>query len=443
MSTNRPGTPLLSIPRAGSVARLRANHAARYAANLAAHLAAHLAVLLGVTFIAACGPGGAGKTGKGSPAEVNSGLSALAANSDAQITPAFNLDPNRPPSPDETGAILARNALDIEQVMQRVSQRGTDAANSEGTPQTGTRPREPRPANESTGLRALAAERTQPAPPPREEQLDALSLEAVNAWSHAVEASPLPDAAEGTAEERAADLARKIARLLRAPGADQPRRMSDAAALAPLESARPGTLMALGGPGCVLSPHLNADELRVLIEARDRLAQTPAERVDISRDLGGVLAPATLRVAKAFLCTRVSGFGRYNAYPDTSFPAGQPVRAIVYVEVENFTARPARESDPVLRDASVGEQVSVELSQALTLFHDQSGLQVWHRPAQTIIDSGRNTRRDFYLVQQIELPRTLTIGRYNLKVRVTDKTSGAEAEALIPLSIVAGSPLRR
>jgi hypothetical protein len=53
------------------------------------------------------------------------------------------------------------------------------------------------------------------------------------------------------------------------------------------------------------------------------------------------------------------------------------------------------------------------------------------------VDTSRNKRRDFYLINRIELPSTLSIGRYQLKVIMRDLVSGAEAEAIIPIEIVA------
>jgi hypothetical protein len=43
----------------------------------------------------------------------------------------------------------------------------------------------------------------------------------------------------------------------------------------------------------------------------------------------------------------------------------------------------------------------------------------------------------------IELPATLSIGRYNLKVTVTDRTTGAQAERVLPIEVVADARLVR
>ena len=116
--------------------------------------------------------------------------------------------------------------------------------------------------------------------------------------------------------------------------------------------------------------------------------------------------------------------------------AGRALPAIVYVEVENFTSRPAKETDPIIQGVSTADQTSVELTQSLSLFQDATSLLVWHRPPQVAIETSRGVRRDFYLTQMIELPRTLGVGKYNLKVTIKDRTTGSEAEAIIPITLM-------
>jgi hypothetical protein len=142
-------------------------------------------------------------------------------------------------------------------------------------------------------------------------------------------------------------------------------------------------------------------------------------------------------ILRTALCTRVEGFGRFDPYSTSTFVQGRTLRAIVYVELDGFATRPARDSDPVMSNVAIGDQVSVDLTQSLSLYHDADDLLAWHRPARGVIETSRNKRRDFYLIQQIDLPPTLTVGRYNLKVTVTDRTTQAQAEAIIPIEIVA------
>ena len=133
-----------------------------------------------------------------------------------------------------------------------------------------------------------------------------------------------------------------------------------------------------------------------------------------------------LRITDARLCTRVTGFGDYVELGVNAFLAGRPSPVIVYTQVDRFGSR-----------ASAGGRQTVELSQELNIYHDADGAHCWKRPAQTISESTRTRRRDFYLTNAIELPPTLTIGKYRLKVTMRDVAGGSVAETTIPFSIVA------
>ena len=108
----------------------------------------------------------------------------------------------------------------------------------------------------------------------------------------------------------------------------------------------------------------------------------------------------------------------------------------MYIEIENFGYRPVKDADP---DKMPGDQWAVDLSTEMQLLDAYDGMLQVKEPERSVIETGRNKRKDFYLVQEIELPPTLTIGSYNLKIVLRDK-SGAEAvrtEAIIPIQIVA------
>jgi hypothetical protein len=178
---------------------------------------------------------------------------------------------------------------------------------------------------------------------------------------------------------------------------------------------------------------------------------------------------AELRVPKAVLCTRVEGFGMYTELPRRgsvgraaaglgalnaeelpayTFIAGRKNKFIVYCEIDGFASRPS--------SASGRAGFEVEISQDLTLFAPGSGggftangaivgagrdVIAWRRPDQRVKDFSRNQRRDFFMVQIVDLPEALTVGAYTLKVRVKDLASdgNAEAEAVIPIDVVADS----
>lgn len=156
----------------------------------------------------------------------------------------------------------------------------------------------------------------------------------------------------------------------------------------------------------------------------------------------------SLAIPRAVLCTKVDGYGLFEelrTYDNTyKLVAGRKHRLIVYCEIENFAHQRER------RDGADGHRV--ELTQGLNLYlyspqGSEGDVLAWSKPIERIVDFSINRRRDFFIVQIIELPETLTIGRYNLKVTAADETSaggaggavpaGRLASALIPIEIVA------
>jgi hypothetical protein len=151
-----------------------------------------------------------------------------------------------------------------------------------------------------------------------------------------------------------------------------------------------------------------------------------------------------LALGTVALCRKVEAFGRFTSYPGSSFVAGRLVPMIVYTEVENYVQ--ARESElPSAGNARkpTGDRWALELSQEIHLY-SSDGTLCWFVKEQTHRDASQSKRRDFFLVQRIDLPASLSIGRYTLKVIVRDKAAAAIAgdgeplaEANIPISIVA------
>ncbi|MBL0922828.1 MAG: hypothetical protein IBJ10_11975, partial [Phycisphaerales bacterium] len=169
-------------------------------------------------------------------------------------------------------------------------------------------------------------------------------------------------------------------------------------------------------------------------EALERVARTLLENLRSGRSID---------IPRFALCTRVDGFGQFDEFASTAFLAQRRHRAIVYVEVDRFTAAPAA-------DAAGATGYQVALTQGVSLYHSD-GTLAWRQTDQDTTDFSRNQRRDFFVVQKIELPETLTVGSYNLKVTMRDKATGAVAERTMPITVVAdpsltrpaGSPTRR
>ncbi len=88
-----------------------------------------------------------------------------------------------------------------------------------------------------------------------------------------------------------------------------------------------------------------------------------------------------------------------------------------------------------------GGDLVVELTESIAIHNDADDLIVWKAPEATIRDVARDRRKDYYLVQRVELPARLTLGKYNLKVTVRDVSTGATDETFIPIEIVADPAL--
>lgn len=379
-----------------------------------------VAWMLMLAGLAGCAGGPRAQTPSG---DVNTGLGSLLAGE----TPLLLQGPTGEVEATDVGPLAAQAALDLEAVLR---------SQEEGKPK-------PVPAPAASPLGELASRATaKPEAAPVTPSVDPeLSARADAAWAALKPEAPsaVVRAEPASTGDPVADLAIRIARLLREtsdPG-------GEAVALASLEALRPGSLDQIADPSSALAALIGAGDRAVLMEARERVILQPSAASEAVRSaVGAVQGPGgQIKVRRAALCTKVEGFGRYTAYGSERFVAGVPIRAIVYTELDQFATREARAGDPVQKGIPLAEQTSVELSQTLSLYHDESGLLAWHRPAQSVTETTRAARRDFYLIQQVELPRTLSIGRYNLKVTVKDKTSGAEAEVILPVSVVADPTL--
>ena len=393
---------------------------------------------------------------------INSGLAALMRDSDID-TGSLPSGPPQDLTDTQLAALVQRSALDLEKVFAEQAQRAN-------------RPRAERPIADATEQAANQGANQSAPVQPTPSKAPAFTLSDVAAAPDAAvapngetpstspgdtvaSAAATPDAAStangqdaGTPapvnpalaslapEDRLlVETASRIIDLMKPPalpdGSSAPG-MNEALALAAIESVKPGTLASIDDPNGVLAKGLAPERYAALREARDRVALNPAAAHGAAKQALTSLAPS-LQMSSVRLCTRVMGFGRYDAYASTDFVAGRSIRAIVYAQIDGFAPRPAKNSDPVQPNVPLDQQKTVDLSQSLTLFHDTGTMQAWHRPFQRVMETSRDVRQDFYLIQQIELPKELPIGEYRLKVTVRDNTTGAEHEAFIPLRVVA------
>ena len=130
--------------------------------------------------------------------------------------------------------------------------------------------------------------------------------------------------------------------------------------------------------------------------------------------------------------------------------SGNPPESKATTGVSHSCASTATSPSPSSADGTrkpAHERWALELSQEIHVYA-ADGTLCWFVKEQKHRDTSESKRRDFFLVQRIDLPSSLTIGRYTLKVIIRDKaaTSAASApkgeaeplaEANIPLSIVA------
>jgi hypothetical protein len=138
----------------------------------------------------------------------------------------------------------------------------------------------------------------------------------------------------------------------------------------------------------------------------------------------------TLHLKNVTLCTRVNGYGVYEPFNTSTFLAGVEHPAIIYAELENFA--PEIGSDG---------QYTVRLTQQIVLYNQSDGLAIWRIRPTEIVDRSRNRRRDFFVVQLITLPARVGVGKYNLKITLTDQVGQTVDEAEMPIQVVADEKL--
>lgn len=244
--------------------------------------------------------------------------------------------------------------------------------------------------------------------------------------------------AELAAPEHASvsEAARALAAALRRGEADPVRVY---AALAALDMVAPGVMV---NPSAIEG--LTPEDARVLESWAD-LMRSASDGLDSAPGDAGALARAVLdaaaeaesldplEISTAKLCSRVEGFGRYSPMSSTWLAGGQH-RTIVYAEVDHFASR-------LVRTPSGAEQYEVRLTQELQLYHDVDGLLAWRMPPQDVRDVSRNRRRDFFVVQMVDLPASLSVGRYQLKITLRDEATRQTCETVLPILIVADEEL--
>ncbi|MGP1273163.1 MAG: hypothetical protein ACTS22_07505 [Phycisphaerales bacterium] len=368
-------------------------------------------------------------------------------------------------APDNSlAAMLAQQAADLERMTQAGPETGpeTGSAGSADTPDAlAPEPRFASPA--PLRLERPAAGRTDEphTPTPNDALLRALSLagggtgllaeqalEAPGSGTGMVaadpsETTPPPDPAESRSL-RIAELTNELAQLLK----DESRSLEDPMrALVPtaLLSALAGGVIDeadLPGGGPLMLTDGERHALRTLRELAVRLVAEDAAAAGDPHRIREILLStaeqlrehARVRIATAELCVRAPGFGSFVPLPRRVFLAGRTQRLVVYAEVEHFGLRPATQAEAT----TPGDAVAAELTQHLELYLREGDPQpTWQRTIDWLPKTSRRSFRDMFVATAIELPATLSVGEYDLKLRIVDEVTGAQDETLIPIRIVA------
>lgn len=161
---------------------------------------------------------------------------------------------------------------------------------------------------------------------------------------------------------------------------------------------------------------------RIFDEDRD-IERLIEETEKLSRSLA---AERNLKVTTFELCNSVANYGSYSTIEKDSFVRGRPHGFYAYVEIENFKSKTGDDG-----------LYHTRLTQQIDLYTESDGTLVHSIPPSTSEDVCRRMRRDYFNVQYVELPANLSLGRYNLKVRIRDEFSLAESESVYPITIVA------
>lgn len=133
-----------------------------------------------------------------------------------------------------------------------------------------------------------------------------------------------------------------------------------------------------------------------------------------------------LTISTAALCNSVSRFGVYEPMEPPRFIAGSKDNVVVlYCEVANFSSQ--------LNDRKLWE---TRLKQEAVLY-SETGLAVWADKSDVVTDLSRNRLHDFFIADKVRLPANLPVGRYLMKMTVTDLHASRVAEATVPIQVVA------
>ncbi len=134
---------------------------------------------------------------------------------------------------------------------------------------------------------------------------------------------------------------------------------------------------------------------------------------------------ANLELRNLAFCTRVEGFGRYQAFPKTIFYPDQEV--LLYVEVENFATTESAE----------GFETELQGSYLIT---NADGRRLAEQDFVIDRQSSRNARRDYFVPYRLYMPRAIEPGRYTLTLSMQDLKANKASQAKVEFTIAGLDP---
>ncbi len=180
----------------------------------------------------------------------------------------------------------------------------------------------------------------------------------------------------------------------------------------------------------VLEPVLESIASGERSDAPDRVGEAVEEA---ALQLADVLP---VRIRDAALATDIFGYAAYRPFYSNAFLAGRSNRVLLYTEPSRFTSTPTADPESAGAASNPGA-VEVRLGLELRLFNERGSMLAWRRPEERVAIRSDRPRTEVYLGTVIDLPASLSVGRYQLKVILRDLADGSEDERVIPIEIVA------
>ena len=129
-----------------------------------------------------------------------------------------------------------------------------------------------------------------------------------------------------------------------------------------------------------------------------------------------------LEIAALRLCSKVKGFGSFEAVNPDALRPGQFLR--VYCEMAGVEYQPR------------GDVFVSRLAAHIELRSGTDGPVVWEQAPGTAEDVCPRRRRDYYVSYLVELPRTVQPGPYRLRLIQTDLVGNRAASSEMPVTVV-------